>query len=79
MFQRRDAMNDTAGFGIAMPVFLGIWLVCSVIAGLIWQNLVSTSPGMGPLTFPATIVLSLSFGVAGAGLACVAIGLFRQP
>jgi hypothetical protein len=80
MVERRDFGQGNTGLGVSMPVFLGIWLVCAVIAGIIWENLVSGTPASTPLTisFPALIVVSLSFGIAGAGLAAAAVGIFRR-
>ena len=80
MVERRDSAPGDTDLGVSMPVFLGIWLVCAVIAGLIWENLVSGTPASSALviTFPALLVLSLSFGIAGAGLAAAAIGIFRR-
>ncbi|HVC83381.1 MAG TPA: hypothetical protein VNL35_23055 [Chloroflexota bacterium] len=79
--ERREPVHDASGFGISMPVFLGIWLVCAVLAGLDWQNLVTNTSLTGKLTitFPAMMVLSLSFGLAGAALIAVAVGIFRRP
>ena len=81
MVDRRESSPGDAGFGVSIPVFLGIWAVCAVIAGLIWENLVHGTPASSALvlTFPALIVVSLSFGIAGAGLAAAAIGIFRTP
>jgi hypothetical protein len=78
--ERRDFGQGETGLGVSMPVFLGIWLVCAVIAGIIWESLVSGTPASTPLeiTFPALIVVSLSFGIAGAGLAAAAVGIFRR-
>lgn len=79
---RRGLRRDQAGgFGVTMPVFLGIWLVCAIIAGISWQNLVDNTPAVGKLTisFPAMLVLSLSFGLAGAGLVAMAIDIARRP
>jgi hypothetical protein len=64
-----------------MPVFLGIWLVCAVLAGISWQNLVSNtlaSNGALSISFPALLVLSVSFGLPGAGLVCFAISIVRN-
>ncbi|HVA89630.1 MAG TPA: hypothetical protein VNL71_07280 [Chloroflexota bacterium] len=79
--ERREPTRDPSGFGISMPVFLGIWLVCAVVAGLDWQNLVAGTSISSKLTitFPAMIVLSLSFGLAGAALVAAAVGIFRRP
>ncbi|HEY8286661.1 MAG TPA: hypothetical protein VIJ28_19910 [Chloroflexota bacterium] len=79
--ERRELAQDSSGFGISMPIFLGIWLVCAVFAGLDWQNLVTNTSLTSRLTisFPAMIVLSLSFGLAGAALISAAVGIFRRP
>ncbi|MGH2390347.1 MAG: hypothetical protein ACRDIE_19270 [Chloroflexota bacterium] len=76
--ERREFSQGNSSFGVSMPVFLGIWLVCAVIAGLIWENLVNGTPGTLVITVPALIVVSLSFGIAGAGLAAAAVGIFRR-
>ena len=78
---QREGGTEPGGFGVTMPVFLGIWLVCAIVAGLVWQNLVDNTPAVSRLviTFPAMIVLSLSFGIAGAGLVSMAIDIFRRP
>jgi uncharacterized protein (DUF983 family) len=80
MVNQGESSQGDSGLGVSMPVFLGIWLVCAVIAGLVWSNLVSETPASSTLvlTFPALIVVSLTFGIAGAGLAAAAIGVFRS-
>jgi hypothetical protein len=75
----QERERDTAGFGVSIPVLLGIWAVCAIIAGLVWQNLVSTTPGAAGLSTSAMIILSLGFGFAGAGLVCLAIDIVRKP
>jgi hypothetical protein len=79
---RRQQREEQPGdFGVTMPVFLGIWLVCAIIAGISWQNLVDNTPAVGKLSisFPAMIVLSVGFGLPGAGLVCMALDVFRRP
>ncbi len=80
MVDHTDTAQADSGLGVSMPVFLGIWLVCSIIAGLVWSNLVSNTAASSALvlTFPALIMVSLTFGVAGAGLAASAAGIFRS-
>ncbi|MGH2410677.1 MAG: hypothetical protein ACRDGS_09950, partial [Chloroflexota bacterium] len=77
----REPVQDSSGFGFSMPVFLGIWLICAVLAGLDWQNLVTNTSLTSKLTisFPAMMVLSLSFGLAGAALVAAAVGIIRRP
>ncbi|HXT36158.1 MAG TPA: hypothetical protein VN837_11330 [Chloroflexota bacterium] len=79
--ERREPTRDSSGFGISMPIFLGIWLICAILAGLDWQNLVTNTSLTSKLTitFPAMLVLSLSFGLAGAALVAAAVGIFRRP
>lgn len=78
--QQRGRATEPEGFGVTMPVFLGIWLICAIIAGLVWQNLVNNTLGSNlVITFPAMIVLSLSFGIAGAGLVAMLVDIFRRP
>ncbi len=78
MKQRESAASDPV-LGLSMPVFLAIWLVCAVVAGISWENLVTNTPASTPLhsTFLARIVLSVSFGLPGAGFISMAVGLFR--
>jgi uncharacterized protein (DUF983 family) len=80
MVDQTDTAQADSGLGVSMPVFLGIWLVCTIIAGLVWTNLVDNTPASSTLvlTFPALIVVSLTFGIAGAGLAAAAVGIFRS-
>jgi hypothetical protein len=77
--KRVEREVDTAGFGMSMPVLLGIWAVCAIIAGAIWQNLVSNTLGAQGISTTAMIILSLGFGFAGAGLVCVAVDIVRRP
>jgi uncharacterized protein (DUF983 family) len=81
MVDRTDTAQADSGLGVSMPVFLGIWLVCAIIAGAVWSNLVTNTAASSTLvlTFPALIVVSLTFGIAGAGLAAAAVGIFRAP
>ena len=69
-----------AGFGMSMPVFLVLWLVCAIAAGISWQNLVDNTPASTPLhlSFPALLVLSASFGLPVAGLIAVAVAIVRR-
>ena len=73
--------EEIGGFGVTMPVFLGIWLVCALLAGISWSNLVSNTLSVGKLgmTPIALIVLSVSFGLPGAGLVCMAWDIIRRP
>jgi hypothetical protein len=79
--RRQQREEQPGSFGVTMPLFLIIWLVCAVIAGISWQNLVDNTPAVGKLSisFPAMIVLSLSFGLPGAGLVAMALDIIRRP
>jgi hypothetical protein len=77
--RRYERETETYGFGVSIPILLGIWLVCAVIAGLVWQNLVSNTPGAVSISPVAMIVLSAGFGFAGAGLTCLAVDIIRKP
>ncbi|HWE61533.1 MAG TPA: hypothetical protein VHB98_07465 [Chloroflexota bacterium] len=77
--KRVEREEDFSGFGVSMPVLFGIWVVCAVIAGIVWQNLVSNTPGALSLSFSSMLILSIGFGFAGAGLICMAIDIIRQP
>ena len=80
MVDQKNAPQADSGLGVSMPVFLGIWLVCTIGAGIVWSNLVSNTAASSTLvlTFPALIVVSFTFGIAGAGLAAAAVGIFRS-
>lgn len=67
------------GFGVGIPVFLGLWLICAVAAALIWQGLVNDTPGHNNFSAVATLVLGLGFGFAGAGLVALAVYIVRKP
>lgn len=67
------------GFGVSMPVFLGLWLICAIVAAFIWQSLVNDTPGHNAFSALATIVLGAGFGFAGAGLAAIAVHIARNP
>ena len=79
--RRYEQETAPSGSGFTFPIFLGVWLVCAVIAGLIWQNMVDNTLSQTPLTLPtsALLVLSAGFGLAGAGLASVAVDIARRP
>jgi len=63
---------------MSVPAFLAIWAVCAFLAGISWANLVSnTGPG-DTITFPELLVLSVSFGLPGAGLVAFAWGIIRE-
>ena len=70
-----------AGAAFTLPIFFGVWLVCAVIAGLVWQNLVDNTLAQIPLSlsFSALLVLSAGFGMAGAGLVSLAVDIVRRP
>jgi hypothetical protein len=65
---------------MSIPVFLCIWLVCAIVAGISWENLVTNTAASTPLhiSFPALLILSVSFGLPGAGLIAMAIDIFRK-
>ena len=67
------------GFGVGIPTFLGVWLVCAIGAALIWQSLVNDTPGHNAFSAVATIVLGVGFGFAGAGLVALAVHIARRP
>ena len=69
-----------AGLGMSLPMFLILWLVCAIAAGISWQNLVDNTPASTPLhiSFPALLVLSISFGLPVAGLVAMAVNIFRR-
>jgi hypothetical protein len=69
-----------AGLGMSLPVFLVLWLVCAIAAGISWQNLVDNTPATTPLhlSVPALLVLSISFGLPTAGLIAMAVAIFRR-
>jgi hypothetical protein len=75
-----DEEPQDAGIGMSAPVFLVLWLVCAIAAGISWENLVGNTPAATPLhiTFPALLVLSVSFGLPSAGLLAMAIDMFRR-
>lgn len=78
--KRVESEPQDAGLGMSIPVFLCIWLVCAIVAGISWENLVISTPASTPLhiSFPALLVLSISFGLPGAGLIAMAIDIFRK-
>lgn len=76
--RRIEREVETSGFGVSMPVLLAVWVVCAIVAGAIWQNLVSTTPGASSISTIAMIVLSLGFGFAGAGLCCLVVDIARK-
>jgi hypothetical protein len=78
--KRIEREPQESGLGMSIPLFLCIWLVCAIVAGLSWENLVSNTPASTPLhmSFPALLVLSVSFGLPGAGLIAMAIDIFRK-
>jgi hypothetical protein len=76
-----SASDGDRVFAMSIPPFLAVWLVCAILAGISWENLVANTPTSGaPLTigFPALIVLSVSFGLPGAGLAAFAWGIMHN-
>jgi len=79
--RRHDQDMLPTGVAFTFPIFLGVWLVCAVVAGLIWQNLVDNTLAQTPLSLPisALVVLSAGFGLAGAGLVGVAVDIVRRP
>lgn len=76
--KRVEREAETAGFGVSMPILLGVWVVCAIIAGAIWQNLVSTTPGAQSISGIALLILSLGFGFAGVGVVCTAVDIIRK-
>ena len=79
--RRHEQERAPAGAAFTLPIFLGVWLVCAVLAGLVWQNLVDNTLAQTPLSLPlsALLVLSAGFGLAGAGLVSVAADIVRRP
>jgi hypothetical protein len=64
-----------------MPVFLGIWFVCALLAAISWDNLVANTPTVGgnlSIGFTSLVILSATFGLAGAGLVCFAVSIVRD-
>ena len=78
---RQQREGQPGSFGVTMPVFFAIWLVCAIVAGISWQNLVDNTLIVGKtgISFPAMLVLSLGFGLPGAGLICMAVDIIRRP
>jgi len=82
VMQQRQPVPETNGLGVSLPVFLGIWLVCAVIAGFVWQDLVANTNNQAQqlsISVSAMFVLSITFGLPGAGLVCFAWSILREP
>jgi polyferredoxin len=74
--------QEPSSLGVNVLTFLVIWLVCALLAAWSWNNLVTNTPTVGgnlSISFGALLVLSSTFGLAGAGLVCFAISIVRDP
>jgi hypothetical protein len=71
--------RDAADGGPSLPILLVIWLVCAVLAGLVWGGITSSSPGALSPTFFEFVALGVGFGFGGVGLVWVTGDIIRRP
>ena len=71
--------GDPADGGPSLPVLLLIWLVCAVLAGLVWGGITSSSPGAQSPTVFEFAALGAGFGFGGVGLVWVTADIIRRP
>jgi hypothetical protein len=73
--------QEPSSLGVNVRTFLAIWFACALLAAISWDNLVTNTPTVGgnlSISFPALLILSSTFGLAGAGLVCFAVSIVRD-
>ena len=74
-----DDARDSEEGGPSIPVLLAIWLVCTVVAAVVWNGITSNSPGAQSPSFIVLATLGVLFGFGGVGLVWATIDIVRRP
>lgn len=69
---------DYGALAMPLPYFLAVWLLCAIIAGFSWDNLIANTPGSIAFGFAARAILAVSFGLPAAGLVSLLCGIVRD-
>ena len=73
-----EVRRDYGALAMPLQYFLSIWLVCAIAAAFIWDNLIANTPGALSFAVTARILLAIGFGLPGAGLVSLLVGIVRE-